>query len=157
MGFFDGAAGGLFSGVATLAQNAAGRRAAERDRGFQERMSNTAHQRQVKDLEAAGLNKMLSVNAGASAPSGSQANLGDFGAATNSAMDAMRLKAQLKNINADTELKEQNKELSKASTFKTAGDAKQSNAYGDVLQSMMPYINKANSMLKNSARPKERR
>lgn len=69
-----GAGANIFSGFqAADAQrdaNEANVASAREQMAFQERMSSTAHQREVSDLRAAGLNPLLSANTGSSTPSG---------------------------------------------------------------------------------------
>lgn len=75
-------------------QNRGASQAASRAMGFSERMSNTAHQREVADLRAAGLNPILSANSGASSPGGVNAPVID---ALTPAINSGRTNAMLRN------------------------------------------------------------
>lgn len=95
-------AGGLY-------ENKKARDEAKRQRDWEYEMSSTAHQREVKDLQAAGLNPMLSVNHGASTPTAAVAQVKDpITPGLNTGISAKLMQAQAVNLLSQADLNSAN-------------------------------------------------
>jgi hypothetical protein len=114
LGALIGAGASILGGIMSNRANA---KQAEKNRDFQEEMSSTAHQREVADLRAAGLNPILSAGGkGASTPSGGQATQSDvITPGVNSALSVRRNTAEVANLEAA-------EDQTRALTYKTDAD-----------------------------------
>lgn len=103
-----GIASGAFSYFGAREANRMGRDMSREQMQFQERMSNTAHQREVRDLKLAGLNPILSATGGgSSSPSGAMPNIRSAAeGASSSALAVPRMMADIRAVNAGADLSE---------------------------------------------------
>lgn len=107
MGFMSGLGYGLAGLAGSAIEWIGGKSIADRQMRFQERMSSTSYQRAVKDMRAAGLNPALAYEqGGAAAPAGASFGMPDVSGVVTSAMDAVRMKQEIKESNSRIEANE---------------------------------------------------
>lgn len=138
---------------------------AEKNRKWQEQMSNTSKQREVTDLKKAGLNRLLASTGGASTPSGGAATgsaahvENELSGAVSSAVEATKLGlqkrmqgAQLNNMEEQNKLLQDQQKKTRMETFVMSKGVPEADLKNSVYSNLIkPLVDKINSVNKTSA------
>lgn len=139
--------------VGGMAQNAASAQAAQRQMDFQAEMSNTSFQRQVRDLQLAGINPMLVTKlGGASTPVGAMPSFVNPGLMASQASSAQQSSAAAEKQAATQEkLSEPQMKQVEAMTEKIKEETKNIPTEGERLRAMVWQIHAMENLLHQQA------
>lgn len=126
---------------------------------FQERMSNTAWQRQNKDMLAAGINPIMAYgkSSGASTPSGASSSTAAarvenaLSPAVTSAMDAMKLRKELEVLDSQTVLNKMSAEAKETEKTLNTSNAKFKDTETKIAEKTIPAVSEESKLRENKA------
>lgn len=125
----DPVTGAIIAGAGSVMKGLSDYKSAQKQMKFQREMSNTAIQRQMADMRAAGINPILAAKyGGASTPGGASYSIPNIGAA---AVEGYKGVSAAKQMQQQTKVAEQQVELTKANVKKVLQDTE----FGRVLHS----------------------